>query len=195
MPLEVRYDSDVPNDATFVRLVQQYSGDMTPRAMLDELLRVGAVVETDRNWFKVVRREYVPQALAPDFLERVGIGIRDFIHTIEVNLEKEGDRRGLFERTVRRTGGMKAEDLPLFDAYVRDKCQALLEEIDNWLTNLDDPDPERGDRVVETGVGIYHFVVRGDQDEISVKELLETKRRLADERTPKLEKPRNGKKS
>ena len=47
MPLEIRYDSDVPNDSTFTRLVQRYSGDMTPRAMLDELLRVGAVVETD----------------------------------------------------------------------------------------------------------------------------------------------------
>ena len=44
MPLEIRYDSDVPNDTTFVELVQQYSGDMTPRAMLDELLRVGAVL-------------------------------------------------------------------------------------------------------------------------------------------------------
>ena len=181
MPLEIRYDSDIPNDATFVRLVQQYSGDMTPRAMLDELLRVGAVVETDRSWYKVVRREYVPQKLAPDFLERVGVGIRDFIHTIEVNLEKEGDRKGLFERTVRKTGGIKAEDLPVFDLYVREKCQELLEEIDNWLTNLSDPDPEAGDQVVQTGVGIYHFVVRGDQDEVSVKQLLNTKKSSADE--------------
>lgn len=176
MPLEIRYDSEVPNDTTFVRLVQQYSGDMTPRAMLDELLRVGAVIETDRNWYKVIRREYVPQALAPDFLERVGIGIRDFIHTIEVNLEKAGDRRGLFERTVRRTGGMRAEDLPVFDIYVRDKCQALLEEIDNWLTNLEDPDPNKGDSIIETGVGIYHFVVTSEKEEVPVKDLLETKK-------------------
>ena len=49
MPLEIRYDSEVPNDTTFVRLVQQYSGDMTPRAMLDELLRVEAVIETDQH--------------------------------------------------------------------------------------------------------------------------------------------------
>lgn len=176
MPLEIRYDSDVPNDTTFVRLVQQYSGDMTPRAMLDELLRVGAVVETDRNWFKVIRREYVPQALAPDFLERVGIGIHNFIHTIEVNLEKEGDRRGLFERTVRRTGGLRAQDLPRFDAYVREKCQALLEEIDNWLTNLDEPDAAKGDKVIETGVGIYHFVVRNDEGDVPVKQLLEQRK-------------------
>ena len=176
MPLEIRYDSDVPNDTTFVRLVQQYSGDMTPRAMLDELLRVGAVVETDRNWFKVIRREYVPEALAPDFLERVGVGIHDFIHTVEVNLEKSVEKRGLFERTVRREGGLKSQDLPLFDAYVREKCQALLEEIDNWLTNLDPPDPKKGDKVVNTGVGIYHFVVADDANEIPLKELLDARK-------------------
>lgn len=176
MPLEVRYDSDVPNDTTFVRLVQQYSGDMTPRAMLDELMRVGAVVETDRNWFKVVRREYVPEALAPDFLERVGVGIHDFISTIETNLEKAEDRAGLFERTVKRTGGLREEDLPAFNAYVRERCQALLEEIDNWLTNLADPDPEKGEKVVDSGVGIYHFVVRDDQKEVPLNKLLESRK-------------------
>ena len=176
MPLEVRYDSDVPNDTTFVKLVQQYSGDMTPRAMLDELLRVGAVVETDRNWFKVVRREYVPEALAPDFLERVGVGVHDYLSTIETNLEKVNDKKGLFERTVKRTGGLRESDLPAFDAYVRDKCQALLEEIDNWLTNLGDPDPSEGDKIIDSGVGIYHFVVRGSEEEVPLNELLERKK-------------------
>ncbi len=174
MPLEIRYDSEGPQDTTFVRLVQQYSGDMTPRAMLDELLRVGAVIETDQNWYKVVRREYVPQTLAPDFLERVGNGIHDFIHTVEENLEKSGEDAGRFERTVRPTAGLKVENLPLFDAYVRDKCQALLEEIDNWLTKLEPPDAEKGDELVHTGVGIYHYVVDKD-DEVPVHELLETK--------------------
>lgn len=175
MPLEIRYDSAVPNDATFVRLVQQYSGDMTPRAMLDELLRVGAVVETDRNWYRVVRREYVPQTLAPDFLERVGRGVHDFIHTVEENMQKSGDEAGRFERTVRPDIGLKPEDLPVFDAYVRQKCQSLLEEIDNWLTKLDSPDPKRGDNVIQTGVGIYHFVVQEEFEDQDITDLLERK--------------------
>ena len=175
MPLEIRYDSEMPKDATFVRLVQQYSGDMTPRAMLDELIRVGAVVETDQNWFRVLRREYVPQMLAPDFLERVGLGVHHFIHTIEENLEKKGEGKGRFERTVRRTGGLREEDMPLFDAYVRSKCQAVLEEIDNWLTKLEDPDPAKGERAIETGVGIYQFVVN-EAEELPIKELLELRK-------------------
>jgi len=173
MPLEVRYDSDVPNDATFTTIVQRYSGDMTPRAMLDELLRVGAVVETDRNWFKVLRREYVPATLAPDFLERIGAGVYNFIHTIEANIEKEAPGKGLFERTVKRDGRMRAQDLPLFDQYVRIRCQQLLEEIDNWLSKLPTPDPDKDD-LIESGVGIYHFVTSEDElDNKNIKELLE----------------------
>lgn len=175
MPLEVRYDSDNPKDVTFVRLVQQYSGDMTPRAMLDELLRVGAVVETEHNWFKVVRREYVPETLAPDFLERAGRGIHDFIHTVEENLERRSGEPSRFERTVRPSNGMKPEYLPQFETYVSEKCQALLEEIDNWITNLDEPDPNKGDVAVQTGVGIYHFVVKDETNVPSIQELLEAR--------------------
>jgi hypothetical protein len=175
MPLEIRYDSDVPQDATFVRLVQQYSGDMTPRAMLDELLRVGAVVETDHNWFRAIRREYVPQTLAPDFLERVGRGVHDFIHTVEENIQKKPGEPGRFERTVRPSAGIKVEDLPLLDAYVREKCQAMLEDIDNWLTKLDKPDARRGDKPIQTGVGIYHFVVKDEFERKHLKDLLDSK--------------------
>lgn len=172
MPLELRYDSEIAADATFVRLVQRYSGDMTPRAMLDELLRVGAVVETDQSWFKVVRREYVPHTLAPDFLERVGRGVHNFVHTIEMNMQKTGPGKGRFERTVRPDSGLRIQDLPLFDQYVRQKSQALLEDIDNWLTKLERP--TKNDTTIQTGVGIYHFVVEDDDyDEKNIKELLE----------------------
>lgn len=175
MPLEIRYDSDLSNDATFTRLVQQYSGDMTPRAMLDELLRVGAVVETDQNWFKAIRREYVPHTLAPDFLERVGRGVHDFIHTVEENMQKRGREPGRFERTVRPAAGLRPQDLPLFDAYVREKCQALLEDIDNWLTKLEEPDVKKGDKAIHTGVGIYHFIVKDEFEQKKIKDLLESR--------------------
>lgn len=159
MPLELRYDSGVPADVTFVKLVHRFSGDMTPRAMLDELVRVGVVVETDKSWFKVVRRDYVPNLLAPDFLERVGSVIHNFVHTIEANMEKEGPGKGRFERSVWRPGGIKVSDLSKFNDFVRDRCQRLLDEIDNWLSKLEAPNEKAGEEVVHTGVGIYHYVV------------------------------------
>lgn len=173
MPLELRYDSEVPGDATFVRLVQRFSGDMTPRAMLDELLRVGAVHETDHNWFKIVRREYVPNLLAPDFLERVGSGIYNFVHTVETNLQKEASGKGRFERSVFRPGGIRSEDLGRFDSYVREKCQGLLDDLDNWLSKLEAPDEKSGGEIIQTGVGIYHYVVHKENEDTHIKDLLE----------------------
>lgn len=172
MPLELRYDSDIPADATFTKLVQRYSGDMTPRAMLDELVRVGTVIETDQNWFKVLRRDYVPFTLAPDFLERVGRVIHNFVHTIEANMQRPLGEKGIFERTVMPTAGLRPQDVPLFEGYIREKCQALLEEIDNWLSKLEQPSQK--DKAIHTGVGIYHYVVEQDEEsEKNIKEMLE----------------------
>ena len=172
MPLELRYDSDIPEDVTFVKLVQRFSGDMTPRAMLDELIRVGAVVETDQNWFKAVRREYVPNLLAPNFLERVGSGVHNFATTIETNMQKKAPGKGLFERYVWRPGGIKKSDLPAFDQYIRERGQNLLDEVDNWLSKLEEPDQKDQEDIVNTGLGIYHYVVKEESDK-DIDELLD----------------------
>ncbi len=172
MPLELRYDSEMPEDVTFVKLVQRFSGDMTPRAMLDEVVRVGAVIETDQNWFKAIRREYVPNLLAPNFLERVGSGVHNFATTIETNMQKEAPGKGLFERYVWRPGGIRKSDLPAFNQFIRERGQGLLDEIDNWLSKLEPPDESAPDETVNTGLGIYHYVVREENDK-DIKELLD----------------------
>ena len=47
--------------------------------------------------------------------------------------------------------------MPKFDRYIKERCQALLEEIDNWIAQL--PVPEKGSKnVTHTGVGIYHYI-------------------------------------
>lgn len=171
VPLELPYDS--PTGESFTTLVQTYSGDMTPRAMLEELLRVGIVVQTDGGWYKVVRREYVPESLAPDFLERFGIQIRNFIQTLEFNMLKSAPGKGRFERTVVADNGLRRRDLPGLDAYVRQRGQAVLEDIDNWIAQQKKPDEQKGEVVVQTGIGIYHYVVQEDDEPKSLKSLLE----------------------
>jgi hypothetical protein len=170
VPLELPYDG--PTGESFTTLVQTYSGDMTPRAMLEELLRVGIVVQTDAGWYKVVRREYVPDSLAPDFLERFGIQIRNFIQTLEFNMLKSGPGKGRFERTVVADNGMRRMDLDGLDAYVRERGQAVLEDIDNWIAQQKTPSRASGDEVVQTGIGIYHYVVDEDDEPKALKTLL-----------------------
>jgi hypothetical protein len=162
MPLEVRYEDSGINVVTFSTLVRRYSGDMSPRSMLDELMRVGAVVETEPGWLKVLRRVYEPQTLAQDNFERVGEVVKNFIDTVDFNLQKEKLGSGRFERIVYSPEGIRNEDMPKFDRYVKERCQALLEEIDNWIAQLEAP--ERGSKkVTHTGVGIYHYIEPRDE--------------------------------
>lgn len=176
VPLELPFDS--PTGESFTTLVQSYSQDITPRAMLEELLRVGIVVQTDAGWYKVVRREYVPESLAPDFLERFGIQIRNFIQTLEFNMLKSAPGKGRFERTVVADNGLRREDLAGLDAYVRERGQAVLEDIDNWIAQQKKPGDEGHDSIVQTGIGIYHYVVKEDDEPKSLKMLLEESNRL-----------------
>ena len=162
MPLEIRYEEEGLSAVTFSTLVKRYSGDMSTRSMLDELMRVGVVIETEPGWLKVLRRDYEPQSLAQDSFERVGEVVKNFIDTVDFNLQKEETGRSRFERIVYSPEGIRSEDMDLFDKFVNERCQALLEEIDNWIAQLDLP---KGDKesVTHKGVGIYHYIERPDE--------------------------------
>lgn len=163
MPLEIKYEEEGLSTVTFSMLVRRYSGDMSPRSMLDELMRVGVVVETEPGWLKVLRRDYEPQSMAQDSFERVGEVVKNFIDTVDFNLQKDETGQSRFERIVYSPEGIRTKDLPQFSKFVNDRCQALLEEIDNWIAQLDLPDKENKEDVTHTGVGIYHYIERPEE--------------------------------
>ena len=164
LPLELQYETNNPGELTFAELVKRHSGDMSPRSILDELIRVGAVRETDAGWYRVLRREYITDAQGRDTFERTGFIVRNFVNTVDFNMTKSAPGKGRFERHVFPADGLRAEDMPLFDAFLRERCQTLLEELDNWLAKLPVPDAKKGDRVMHTGVGVYHYMTNEDDD-------------------------------
>ena len=158
VPLELQFDST--DGVGFTALVRKYSGDMAARAMLDELLRVGAVEKIAAGSFKILTRAYVPESLHADALERLGGVIKNFVTTVEFNTEKSAPGSGRFERVVFADNGLKLELLPSFDRLLRTKGQQLLVELDNWLGAQEPTDADENNSVgtVRTGVGIYHFI-------------------------------------
>ena len=171
MPLELQYETAAPEEPTVSELVKRHSGDMSPRSILDELIRVSAVRETDAGWYRVLRRDYIPEAQGVHNFERAGGVIRNFVNTIDFNMTKSAPGKGRFERQAVADDGIRKQDIPEFDRYLRERCQGLLEEIDNWLTKLPKPDPKKGDEVVRTGVGVYHYMSE-ELDDRSFKKLL-----------------------
>jgi hypothetical protein len=171
VPLEIPYESPVDGGIpSFVDLVRTYSGDMAPRPMLKELMRIGAVVESENGTFKVLRRDFIPEALSAELVERLGEVTHNFFSTAARNIEKKGPDGGLFERIVFAENGVTDQAVGLFDAFVKHRGQEFLEELDNWLVAREKE--EKGvARTIQTGFGMYHYIEEPD-DKCTLVELL-----------------------
>ena len=171
VPLEIPYESTVSGGTpSFVDLVKTYSGDMAPRPMLKELMRIGAVVESENKALKVLRRDFIPEALSGELVERLGEVTHNFFSTAARNIEKRGPEDGLFERIVFAENGVTPNTVVLFDEFVKKRGQEFLEELDNWLVAREKLEKDVP-RSVQTGFGMYHYI-EVPEDKSTLRELL-----------------------
>jgi len=143
--------------ASFGLLVKRYSGDVPARAVLDELLRVGAAERMGDGRIRLLARAYIPSTSDLDKLDILGADVADLIATIDHNLQRGGsDPR--FQRKV-MYDNVPEESAAEFRALSAAQAQALLEAMDKWLSQHDrDANPSRtGKGRVRAGVGIYYF--------------------------------------
>lgn len=161
LPIELEFER-MGEKPSFSALVKKHSGDMAPRAMLDELLRISAAEMLQSGHIRVLMRAYIPQSLHPDALERLGTVVKNFVTSYEFNMEHNAAGATRFERVVYADNGLPVDLMPAFDELIRVKGQQLLVELDNWLSAQQPHGDVRanvsGNERVNTGVGIYHFV-------------------------------------
>lgn len=170
VPLELPYESANEGDATFSSLVRAYSGDMAPRQMLEILTRVGAVVELENAMYKPVRREFAPDALSPELVERLGKVGAYFFATVSANIEKNEDEPGYFDRRVFVEDGVSPNTIQEFDSLIKVRGQEFLEDLDNWFVTKQKVDQGHPDRK-KTGLLMVHYVA-DERDDLELKEIL-----------------------
>jgi len=144
-------------DGSFAALVRRYSGDMPARAVLDELLRVGAVRQRDDGRLEPLTGAYVPQRSTVDKLGILGRDVADLIATIDHNLQHGADDPR-FQRKV-MYDAIPTSDLPALRKLSAQQAQALLEKLDRWLAAHDtekSPESPESPRT-RVGLGIYYF--------------------------------------
>ncbi len=145
---------------SFSELVRKYSGDMTPRAILDELQRVGVVaVEAESGLLVLKQRAYVPAGDSEEMLQIFGEDVSDLVDTIDYNLaSRENGQQPLFQRTL-TYNGIPPEVLDEWRERAAEQSQALLEELDSWLGPHDRSVSGQEDdgESVRTGVSIFYF--------------------------------------
>lgn len=150
----------------FPALVKRYSGDMTARAVLDELERVGAARRLDDGRVVLVSRSYIPAHDDAAKIEILGTDAHYLMETIRHNLDHEGEA-ARYQRKV-LYDNLPEEYVERFRVEAARRCQELLEQFDHELAEQDrdiNPDADgTGQRLA--GVGIYYFEedLSGDAD-------------------------------
>lgn len=138
---------------SFATLVHEYSGDIYPKIILDELLHVGAVRMLKDGSLRAVTRRYTLGGADPAAIEHLGSVARDVLGTLEHNLAVPAEAR-YYDDTVVSISLDRAA-LPLFRRLLRERGAAFLEDIEGWLSEHEKPvAPD----TVRAGVVVQMFV-------------------------------------
>lgn len=141
----------------FPALVKRYSGDVPPRTVLDELIRVGTLTLMADGRARLLARSYVPTQDDAAKIDILGSDVSYLIDTIAHNLDHSG-AAARYQRKV-RYDDLPEEYAEQFRVYAAERCQKLLEEFDQMLARGDrelNPDvPGSGRRAA--GVGMFYF--------------------------------------
>lgn len=162
-PLPLHFDG---REGSFCDLVRRYSGDIPPRAVLDELLRVGLAERQEDGCIRLVAQGYIPRTGTIEKLSILGVEASDLLNTIDHNIHAEGEPP-YFQRKVCYYN-FPSRHLPELRELMRRRSQDLLEEMNRWMAEHDEA--SKGDEVRRTGLSIYYFEGPPEDDHEHPKE-------------------------
>ncbi len=150
-------------------LLQRYAGDMPHGAVLKELERLGLVVQDD-GLLRVTARSYIRSAGDRDRIRQAGIALHDHAATVVYNVDADRAAPARFERMATTTA-LPSRHTKEFQTFAAQRGQALLEEIDAWLTEhsieYDAAANALDAETLRCGLGVYliHDESRGAEGE------------------------------
>jgi hypothetical protein len=157
-PAALPMEGDGP---TFPELVKTHSGDVPARAVLDELLRVGAVERTADDKVRLLARGYIPVAGDEEKLEILGTDTACLIETIDHNLRSEPgktffQRKAMYDNLPEEAVEELRKDLAM-------RAEKFLDHADRKMADRDrDVNPKStGTGRRRAGIGIFWFEDEG----------------------------------
>ncbi len=143
--------------SSFSELVREFSGDVPPRAVLDELERVGAVRRLHDGRIRLTTRAYVPTHGKIDKIGILGIDVADLIACIDHNLQAE-PQDTFFQRKV-SYDNLPSESTAEIRAKANKLAQKTLERLDDLMSRHDrDTNSDgAGTGRKRVSLGIYYY--------------------------------------
>lgn len=146
------------SDQSFASLVKDYSGDIPTRAMFDLLHKSGCVEQVDGKVF-LISHAYVPGNDPVDIINILGTDTHELMNTVIHNMSCEKQQRR-FQRKV-STKQLATVHVDDFKKYASHRSQALLEDLDNWLSKHEG---QTVDEACYVSLGIYFYQEDSDKE-------------------------------
>lgn len=154
--LPIEQGADTQNAISFTELVRDYSSDVPVRALLDELLRIGAV-EKNEDSVRLAVKAYVPLVDTAETVRIFSTAATDLLRTMDHNIA--GEPPGLFLQRTVSYDNIPEELLTRIRQRSRTEGEAFLLQVNEWLAQCD-----RGENTdlvgsgrVRAGIGIYYL--------------------------------------
>lgn len=153
-PLRLPLEGD---GVDFGALVRKYSGDLPPRAILDELLRSGSVERLESGDIRLLSSSYGPQSGMEDKLAILGTDVADLVETIDHNLVHSGSDSRLQLKVA--YDNLPRESLEHIREISREQGFGLLKSLDREYAHQDrDANPAAtGSGRMRAGLAVYYF--------------------------------------
>ena len=147
-------------DGSFADLVKQYSGDITPKAMLNLLLNANCIKVQD-NKVHLIKQAYVPGNDSAEIIRILGVDTSELLSTIDHNLvDENNDKR--YQRKV-SSALLNKNAVDDFRKLSHKQSQALLEQLDAWISE-NEVEPDDDDACyVSLGIYFYQQLCSGEQ--------------------------------
>ena len=140
-------------EPSFEQLVRSFSGDIYPKIILDELLRVGAVRIQKDGSVRALARRYTLGGADATALQQLGSAARDLFCTLEHNIAAPADSR-LYDDSVVSIR-LDSAAIPLMRQMLHQRGASFLEDVEGWISERETTDDSAS---VRAGVMVQMFV-------------------------------------
>lgn len=142
--------------ASFERLVQLYSGDLTMRTVLDELVRAGCVKIDEEGRACLVNQAYGPAMAPEEHVFASGLGLKRLGETVDYNVAHVTSPERRLQR-VWRQRLVPVEKVGDAKLLITEHAVEAGRRLDEALSRMSHTQPRPDQEYREVGMGIYYF--------------------------------------
>lgn len=155
-PLELEFDAE--SGPTFRNLVGQLDPEISPEAVLDELINTKCVAWSEQGLLRALSRFVIRPGDSVAVIDHFGETLSHLIETQEHNSDPANADAKRFDRTVFPDRRLPAALLPSFHAFARERTIQLLSDLDDWLAHNAEVDIDQTAPRVDAGLNVFLYV-------------------------------------